>query len=229
MKKSAVFALAFIAIAIGVILFISSGNRRDTGSQGPAPVGSASKQGQADGNGTPVANRPRIRPVNNPDIPIVGKKPYDTGIKNDQRIQHREDGMHVATEAVEIANGLHSTEGSAEEDLDYIEQILGLYRLSFESNPVAGDNQMVMRSLLGENPGNLVVFPSDHPDINAKGELEDRWGNPYFFHALSGTEMEIFSAGPDGEFNTADDVQRSYRDGQPLTGAELNSESDVEP
>ena len=143
-------------------------------------------------------------------------------------MQETEEGKHVVIEAVQIAEGLHSPDSSAEEDLDYIEQILGIYRLSFQQNPVAGDNQMVMEALLGSNPRKLVVFPGNHPAINAQGELLDRWGNPYFFHALSGTEMEIFSAGPDGEFNTSDDVQRSDRDGQPLTGAELNTDLDAE-
>ena len=171
-------------------------------------------------------NAPSSRPVINPDAVIVGRKPYDTGIANDQRVQTTGDGKHVVIEAVQIARALHSPESSAEDDLDYIEQILEIYRLSFEQNPVAGDNQMVTQALLGDNPRDLVVFPADHPAISSKGELLDRWGNPYFFHALSGREMEIFSAGPDGELNTADDVQRSARDGQPLTGAEPDTELD---
>lgn len=225
MKKAAVIALASIVIVIVVSLLVRS--ERDAAPDGlrPNPVGSSNEQGSV---GESEGDNPKIRPVENPDISIVGRKPYDTGIKNDQRIQHREDGMHVATEGIQIANSLHSNEGSTEEDLDYIEQILGIYRLSFESNPVAGDNRSVMRALLGENPRNLVVFPENHPALNAKGELLDRWGTPYFFHALSGTEMEIFSAGPDGEFNTADDVQRSFRDGQPLTGQEPTPELDVD-
>ncbi len=224
MKKAAVIALASIAIVVVFILLFSSDKETESDFRGSDPVGSVSKQGPAD-----ETSNPRIRTVENPDIAMVGRKPYDTGITNDQRVQHREDGRHVATEAIQIANELHSTERSPEEDLDYIEQILSIYRLSFHLNPVAGDNQMVMQALLGENPGNLVVFPAEHPDLNSKGELVDRWGNPYFFHALSGTEMEIFSAGPDGEFNTADDVQRSSRDGQPLTGTEPTPEPNVDP
>lgn len=226
MKKAAVFALAAIAIVVVLVIVFQSKTGRIARLGKAEPVGNASL---ADGSSEDGTGDSRFRPVVNPDIPMVGRKPYDTGITNDQRVQHREDGMHVATEGIQIANSLHSTEGSVEEDLDFIEEILSIYRLSFQSNPVAGDNRMVMEALLGANPGDLIVFPSDHPDINSEGELVDRWGTPYFFHALSGTEMEIFSAGPDREFNTADDIQRSARDGQPLTGAEPTPEPDVDP
>jgi hypothetical protein len=37
--------------------------------------------------------------------------------------------------------------------------------------------------------------------------LIDRWGTPYFFHALSGEHMEIHSAGPDRQFHSADDLR----------------------
>ena len=158
----------------------------------------------------------------------VNRKPYDTGIRNDQRVQSREDGKRLAIEGIEISKQLHSPDISAEEDLDYIEQIFGLYRLSFQYNPVAGDNQMIMDALLGNNPGDLVVFSPDHPSLDGTGQLLDRWGTPYFFHALSGTEMEIFSAGPDREFNTADDVQKTNRDDNPLTGAELETDVNEE-
>ena len=42
--------------------------------------------------------------------------------------------------------------------------------------------------------------------INSQGELIDPWGTPYFFHQLSGTEMEIHSAGPDKVMWTQDDL-----------------------
>ena len=37
------------------------------------------------------------------------------------------------------------------------------------------------------------------------GELLDRYGTPYFFHAESGTRMTITSAGPDKKIHTPDD------------------------
>ena len=226
MRRSVIYVLLVLVVGIAATILLRSPlmERRDSN----APAGSETTK-LNDHESSSGTKKSSTRTVTNPDIVIVGRKPYDTGIANDRRVQEDDEGRHVVIEAVQIAKTLHLPEGSVEEDLEYIEHILGIYRLSFEQNPVAGDNQMVMQALLGENPRDLVVFPSDHPSINSKGELVDRWGNPYFFHALSGTEMEIFSAGPDGEFNTADDVQRSDRNGLPLTGAELETESDVGP
>lgn len=221
MKKVVVPGLVIIGTGVAVVLLL-----RSPTSETPGPPGS----GTTSGKELPVRTTeetPYARAIENPDSHIVGRKPYDTGITNDRRVQTTDEGKHIVLEAIQIAESLHSPDSSAEEDLDFIEQIFSIYRLSFERNPVAGDNQMVMEALLGGNPRNLVVFPSDHPAINSQGELLDRWGNPYFFHALSGTEMEIFSAGPDGVLNTADDVQRSDRSGQPLTGAEEPTETDA--
>jgi len=53
----------------------------------------------------------------------------------------------------------------------------------------------------------LACLPADGAFLDAAGHLIDRWGPPYFFHALSGSEMEILSAGPDREFHTADDAR----------------------
>ena len=42
--------------------------------------------------------------------------------------------------------------------------------------------------------------------VNENGEMVDPWGTPYFFHQLSGHEMEIHSAGPDKIMWTFDDL-----------------------
>ena len=36
--------------------------------------------------------------------------------------------------------------------------------------------------------------------------MKVRWNTPYFFHQISGKQMEIHSAGPDRVRGTADDV-----------------------
>jgi Type II secretion system (T2SS), protein G len=71
-------------------------------------------------------------------------------------------------------------------------------------NPV-GTNAEIMKSLMGENPIHATFSP-DPPTLNAKGELIDPWGTPYFFHQISGDEMEIRSAGPDKIMGTPDDI-----------------------
>ena len=80
------------------------------------------------------------------------------------------------------------------------------YGSMFEGNPV-GNNPEITRALDGENPKQAkFVQPESGLRINPKGELIDSWGTPFFFHQLSGTEMEIRSAGPDRKMWTADDL-----------------------
>ena len=56
------------------------------------------------------------------------------------------------------------------------------------------------------SPSTSVLIQPDHPAINrTTGELLDRYGTPYFFHAESGTRMTITSAGPDKKLHTSDD------------------------
>ena len=80
------------------------------------------------------------------------------------------------------------------------------YGSRFGGNPV-GTNEEITRALNGDNP-KQVKFISEESGlrINGRGELVDYWGTPFFFHQLSGTEMEIHSAGPDRLMWTADDL-----------------------
>lgn len=237
--------LAMVFIAIVTVVAIVPRLQRDSGSVKPAETqvdtatasassGSniAGQQETSDPPGAPATQQAEPRPVGTQSRTdssnTVGSRQYDTGIRNDQRVRNTPAGRPILTEGIEIASRLHGEDHSAEEDLQTLDELLGLFRLSFNENPLAGDNQMVMEALMGGNPGNLVVFPRDHPSLDAEGQLLDRWGTPYFFHALSGQEMEIFSAGPDREFNTSDDIQFSDRGGQPLTG-EDNPEPEIDP
>jgi len=72
------------------------------------------------------------------------------------------------------------------------------------ANPV-GENAEITAALTGRNRLGFAFIPAHDPAVNAKGELCDRWGTPFFFHQLSGERMEIRSAGPDGVLYTPDD------------------------
>jgi len=63
------------------------------------------------------------------------------------------------------------------------------------------------QSVVGKNP-EQVNFIKGSPGIriDSSGNLIDPWGTPYFFHQLSGMEMEIHSAGPDKIMWTQDDL-----------------------
>jgi hypothetical protein len=80
------------------------------------------------------------------------------------------------------------------------------YRTALGENPV-GTNAEIMRAINGDNKKQAKIGPPPGQQLNGKGELVDRWGTPYFFHQISGNEMEIRSAGPDRVMWTADDRQ----------------------
>jgi len=110
----------------------------------------------------------------------------------------------------DLALALNSPAHDIQADLRLVDTILETYRSNFlaEGNPV-GNNREITAALTGENRFRLVLIPPQHPAINARGELCDRWGTPFFFHAESGTRMEIRSAGPDRVMFTVDDVALS--------------------
>jgi hypothetical protein len=78
------------------------------------------------------------------------------------------------------------------------------YRLRLGENPV-GTNDEITKALAGANSKGVRFLPAEGAHLNAKGELIDPWGTPYFFHQVSRTEMEIRSAGPDRKMWTQDD------------------------
>ena len=70
-----------------------------------------------------------------------------------------------------------------------------------------GDNAEITNALNGGNPAKVIfVQTEDGLRQNARGELIDSWGTPFFFHQLARTQMEVRSAGPDRRMWTADDL-----------------------
>lgn len=94
----------------------------------------------------------------------------------------------------------------ASEDITVINELLNVYLRSTGAMPVGEDNVQITGRLTGHNPRGVAVIPPDHPAINAQGELTDRWGTPYFFHAESATRMPVRSAGPDKRMWSPDDI-----------------------
>ena len=80
------------------------------------------------------------------------------------------------------------------------------YGQQLGGNPV-GTNPEITRQLSGANPKHVNFLGAEAGvRVNENGELVDPWGTPYFFHQLSGREMEIHSAGPDKIMWTSDDL-----------------------
>lgn len=106
-----------------------------------------------------------------------------------------------------LADELNATGRDIQQDLRLVTEIIATFRTNFlqTGNPT-GTNAEITAALGGRNPLRLALIPPDHPAINRDGELCDRWGTPFFFHAESATRMEIRSAGPDRTMWNDDDV-----------------------
>jgi hypothetical protein len=106
-----------------------------------------------------------------------------------------------------LADALNSPATDIRADLRVVAEILDTFRSNFprEGNPV-GTNAEITAVLAGRNALRLALIPPEHAAINREGELCDRWGTPFFFHAESGSKMAIRSAGPDRKMWSADDV-----------------------
>ena len=90
--------------------------------------------------------------------------------------------------------------------LENIRRAVRQYGEMFGGNPV-GTNPEITSALNGNNPKQInFIKPEAGMQINENGELIDAWGTPLFFHQLSGTEMEIHSAGQDKRMWTRDDL-----------------------
>lgn len=104
-----------------------------------------------------------------------------------------------------LADSLQEPAGTARRDLATLGNLFAHFIGEFGELPV-GNNAEITAALAGDNARAYAVLPSDHPAINGKGELIDRWGTPYFFHQLSREVMEVRSAGPDQRRYTDDDI-----------------------
>jgi hypothetical protein len=104
-----------------------------------------------------------------------------------------------------LADTLGSPDGTVARDLRVLEDVFSNYRLALGTNPW-GDNAEIVTQLSGRNRRAHAPLPPDHPAIDPDGRLLDRWGTPFFFHALDARTMEVRSAGPDREFYTSDDA-----------------------
>ena len=110
------------------------------------------------------------------------------------------------SEGSHLADDLHSPKKTGMQDLKVVMNLFTQYRARFRGFPVSEDNAGFVNALTGQNPSKLALIPRNHPAIDAKGQLLDRWGEPFFFHLLGRDALEIRSAGPDRELYTADDL-----------------------
>ncbi len=122
----------------------------------------------------------------------------------------RMDAPAVVTAGLErsdVADALNQNGGTIHQDLRVMHDVFTAWLTTFrsEGNPV-GENEDITAALCGRNTLGVAFIARDHRAINPQGALCDRWGTPFRFHQLSGTRMEIRSAGADRRFGTPDDA-----------------------
>ncbi|WP_193211523.1 hypothetical protein [Luteolibacter marinus] len=91
--------------------------------------------------------------------------------------------------------------------IDNLEFVFRDFANALGGNPV-GTNAEITAALQGDNAKQLQLDVPEGSTVNESGELCDPWGSPWFFHQLSGTRMEIRSAGKDRKLYTDDDFVR---------------------
>ncbi|MFP6872531.1 MAG: hypothetical protein VCA55_03395 [Verrucomicrobiales bacterium] len=218
-----ILAVLLIPAAFGIYIISrpSSPQPAESGSE-PATLSPSAKAPENPGKDKLPGMKPgQTRPGTRPGTVIV--QPFQPGPakeisihyrvpphRDDARVTRTDDGRIIFEQAIDLARKLHNKDIPAEEDVQILDAIFGYYRLVNRSNPVAGENFEVINSLAGKNRHRIVVFPLDHPDLDNHGNLLDRWGSPYFFHAISATQLDIQSAGPDRKRGSADDLKLGY-------------------
>jgi len=136
---------------------------------------------------------PRVSPP--PQLPATASSRQESG-----------DAQMAATRST-LADELNVPSSEIHADLKIVSTLIDTFRSNFpgSGNPT-GSNAEITAALVGRNRLRLSILPADHPALNAQGELCDRWGTPFFFHAESRLRMDVRSAGPDRKHWTADDI-----------------------
>jgi hypothetical protein len=116
-----------------------------------------------------------------------------------------DNGLRAKDAPSHLADSLNSQTTDIHADLRLLDDIFQQYRSAIHGDDPIGDNKDITAVLTGKNKLDFAFIPKSCPAINDKGELCDRWGTPFFFHQLSGTEMQIRSAGEDRKLYTSDD------------------------
>jgi hypothetical protein len=181
MKKWAVVILTLtVALGIGFLLSKSDTTRPDNKVAQDAAVAAALSRQSTNTIGIIASNFARVQPVpaSSAQPPVPAGQPAPLQFTNFAPATVLENMSHAVRQ----------------------------YGRMFGGNPV-GTNPEITSQLTGKNPKHLnFIDPEAGLRINAAGELVDPWGTPFFFHQISGTDMEIHSAGPDRIMWTGDDL-----------------------
>lgn len=198
-KSRVLVALALIAVVAGMLMW-SSRQIEKPPAAGPPQSGVPL---EAEGN----AAAPGARKGG---PPAVAEVPADPGAIDERAAPAVPGAAPTKTPGAPPATALAAVTPVAGLDLtgelDQVQMTLRDFRTVHGENPV-GTNAEITRALMGDNLKQIKLPVPSGSQLNAAGELSDRWGTPYFFHQVSKTQMEVRSAGPDRTMWTNDDRQ----------------------
>ncbi|NNC88576.1 MAG: hypothetical protein HKN82_08985 [Akkermansiaceae bacterium] len=212
--KHPLVIIAGLLVAVGLLLLVFAPDRGEQPGPSPSPSAPEHPAPAAGGSGNASSSRPASAP------PLVQPVPVPEALADPRALQpeplmlnfsappfeRKPDGRVFKSDVIATAGSLNSADHEPLSDLEILGTIIDSYRAIFRENPIAGENREVVEALTGGNVYKLVLVDPGHPAINPDGELVDRWETPFRFHPISRAHMEIFSAGPDRQFGTPDDI-----------------------
>ena len=193
MKKTVSAAAAFLIISAALYFFLNS--RKPATSEAGLPGQTAS-----------VSQTPAILAYpskNSPDA--VSSSPSE----NIAQITTGTAKPRVDKAGQYIPESSPSSPLPVETVLQNVQRAIHQYSEAFGGNPVGTNPVKSTSQLNGDNPKHIRTSSPPKREcrsINADGAMVDSWGTPLFFHQISGSEMEIHSAGPDKLMWTSDDL-----------------------
>lgn len=176
-RKRVIIGIVFVLLVAGLFFLRRPGGPLES-SPPPSPVEKSSAA--VDPQPSPVPSRIAMKPPEIGELAEVPPNPMAAAIGSDNL--------------------------TPEKEIELVLELFQIYRREFGAFPAGEGNAQFMNALRGANPGKLPVFPPQHPRLDPKGNLVDRWGQPYIFHAVSRDRLEIRSKGPDQEIFTTDDL-----------------------
>ena len=189
MKKKAGVAAVLLVIAVALCLFFSA--------KPPEPSGAAPSSQNTTASRTGISPHSPPAQSNSPGSNLA--EPIPSQVQMQTASLAAKAGQRVADSAPAMELG-------ADVVLRNVRRAVHQYGEMFGGNPV-GTNPEITSQLTGNNPKHInFINPQPGARVNDMGELVDAWGTPYFFHQISGAEMEIHSAGPDKIMWTSDDL-----------------------
>jgi hypothetical protein len=185
-------AIVVVTIAI-VVYFLFFGSRQASFNLSPAQNGTVSGI---------ASNAPAALPVEAQSTPRVANPAPSNTVVPDQ-LASRAASPNPAVAAGTETNTLPDLPPLTV--LDKARVVIRNYHGAFGENPV-GTNPEITTALKGKNPKQINFVEDSGLRVNDKGEMVDGYGTPFFFHQISGQEMEIRSAGKDRIMWTPDDL-----------------------